>query len=599
MKTDRWNEIERLYEASISLPPDERNRLLAESCHDEEMRREIESLLQRRGNLPSFLEQRGLDVAAELVPRNQLGTLIGHTIDRYEVRAFIGAGGMGEVYRARDSKLDREVALKVLPPEFSEDRERVRRSEREAKLLASLNHPNIAAIYDLEESGGIRCLILEFVDGQTLADRLKDEILPESLPNGRAVIFTTVLSPTRNAGTQIELKRLDTGERRVLIPGGADARYDRTGHLLYMKLGTLMAIPFDLKKLEVTGASVPLIENVMQALNAPNTANDTYQGQFTVSNAGTLVYIPGGMFPNQRSSLMWVDRKGGTTPLPLAPAKSSAVTLRLSPEGGRFVANMRDGRDSDIWVYDIIRGTSTRLTFDGNNDWPVWSPNGAWVAYGSRQSGFSNIYMTKADASGQVERLTSSPYPQSPSSWTARGNLLAFLEFRQGKTQIWTLPVEGDRKPELFLESGFEITYPEFSPDGRWIAYGSNESGRPELYVQPYPGPGPKILVSTDGANRAEPAWTANGLELIYRNWPKFFSVEITSLSPFRAGRPRLLFESRTAWGAIPIRGWDISSDGQRFLLLHFPEAGSNKPVTQIQVVQNWSEELKRRVAVQ
>jgi serine/threonine protein kinase len=178
MTVDRWKEIERLYQASLNLGSEQRARFLAESCNDEEMRREVESLLAQRGKVPSFLEQRGLDVAANMIPQNQPKTLVGRTIDHYEVLAFIGAGGMGDVYRARDSRLGRDVALKILPAQFSEDPERMRRSEREAKLLASLNHPNIAAIYDLEESDGIRCLILEFVQGETLAERLKRGPVP-------------------------------------------------------------------------------------------------------------------------------------------------------------------------------------------------------------------------------------------------------------------------------------------------------------------------------------------------------------------------------------------------------------------------------------
>jgi serine/threonine protein kinase len=176
MTPERWKEIEKLYAASISLPPERRAEFLANSCHDPEVRQEVESLLCE--NLPSFLEQRGLDVAADAMPRKESGTLVGRTIDHYEVRAFIGAGGMGEVYRARDSRLARDVGLKVLPEQFSEDPEWMRRSEREAKLLALLNHPNIGTIYDLEESDGVRCLILEFVEGETLAERLRRGVVP-------------------------------------------------------------------------------------------------------------------------------------------------------------------------------------------------------------------------------------------------------------------------------------------------------------------------------------------------------------------------------------------------------------------------------------
>lgn len=173
MTPEQWREVKRLFEASVELDASQRVVFLEEACAGEETRREVESLLARHDNESSFLERPALEDAARLVTQNRSELVVGQTVGRYQILSFIGAGGMGDVYRARDSKLGRDVALKVLPDEFSKDRERLIRSEREAKLLASLNHSNIAAIYDLEESGGIPCLVLEFVEGETLAERLK------------------------------------------------------------------------------------------------------------------------------------------------------------------------------------------------------------------------------------------------------------------------------------------------------------------------------------------------------------------------------------------------------------------------------------------
>jgi Tol biopolymer transport system component len=178
MKPERWKEIEKLYQSAIRMSAEERTRFLADSCSDGEVRSEVASLLAHRENPASWLERQGLDVAADMVNRSQPGTLVGRTIDHYEILAFVGAGGMGEVYRARDLKLGRNVALKRLPDRFSDEPERVDRFEREAKMLASLNHPNIAAIYDLEESDGIQCLVLEFVEGESLAERLSKGHIP-------------------------------------------------------------------------------------------------------------------------------------------------------------------------------------------------------------------------------------------------------------------------------------------------------------------------------------------------------------------------------------------------------------------------------------
>jgi serine/threonine-protein kinase len=245
-------------------------------------------------------------------------------------------------------------------------------------------------------------------------------------------------------------------------------------------------------------------------------------------------------------------------------------------------------RNEDVWVYDTARGTPTRLTFSAAN-WPaLWSPDGKRVLFNSNPSGVKNLYIVNADGSGPIERLTSSEFEQRASSWTAQGNRIAFLQY--GPTsQIWVLPMEGERKPELFLESRFFLGYPEFSPDGRWLAYISTESGRAELYVQPYPGPGEKYRVSMKGAS--EPIWV--GRELFYRDEGRFFSVTITSLNPFRTEDPHLMF-SGAYRNDGPVRGWDASRDGQRFLLLK-PEGSGVGPVTQLNVVLNWTEELQRR----
>jgi eukaryotic-like serine/threonine-protein kinase len=209
-----------------------------------------------------------------------------------------------------------------------------------------------------------------------------------------------------------------------------------------------------------------------------------------------------------------------------------------------------------------------------------------------------SLYALNADGGGQPERLTTSDVNQVSSSWVA--NTIAFMQRTQnGSNGIWVLPVDGDRKPTLFLESRFTLWYPELSPDGHWMAYVSNESGTPELYVQPYPGPGEKTRIST--AVGFEPIWTANGREILYRSGTldrqQFFSAAVRSVSPFQADAPRLLFEAKPGEydSTAPTRSWDVSADGQRFLMLRVV-ASTDKPVTAMHVVLNWTEELKRRV---
>jgi Tol biopolymer transport system component len=444
----------------------------------------------------------------------------------------------------------------------------------------------------------------------TTPDASKGEhhLLPYALPGGKGLLFTAMTSSYAWETANVVLQRLDTGERRVVIPGGADARYVSTGHLVYMKSGTLMAVPFDIRALRVTGPPVALIDGVMQAVNNTNTADETGAGQFTVSNSGTLLYIVGGIGPIRESSLVWVDRKGDAQPLGAAPARSASP--RLSPDGQKVAVMATRGasNDTDVWVSDVLRGTPTRLTFAGDNWFPLWSPDGKRLAYTSSTSGILNLYAINADGSGTPERLTTSDFEQLPSSWATTGNVIAFVERHAascaagatcGNDQIRVLPMDSDRKPRLFLESRFNLRYPEFSPDGRWMAYVSDESGAFEVYVQPYPGPGEKTRVSTDGGN--SPIWTANGRELLYRastsGGAGFFSAAILSLAPFRADTPRLLFKSKTGeYGSTtPVRDWDVSADGQRFLLRR-PVESTDKPVTEMHVVLNWTEELKRLV---
>ena len=455
---------------------------------------------------------------------------------------------------------------------------------------------SIAGISRVSAAGGTPARV-------TTPDTVKGErhLLPQPLPGGRAILFTTMNS-VESETANVVLQSLDNAEQRVLIPGGADARYVSTGHLVYMRIGTLMAVPFDVQSRQVTGAPVALIEGVMQGLNAISGADETGAGQFTVSASGTLLYAAGGIGPIRESSMVWVDRTGVAQPLAAVPA-GQYMSPRLSPNGKRIAVQVRRGasRTTDVWVHDVVRGTPTRLTFDGDNRRPIWSPDGKRLVYGASTTSANNLYAINGDGGGKPERLTTSDQLQTPSSWSS-ANVIAFLErpgLGGGSTGIWVLPSGLDRKPTLFLESRFNLTHPEFSPDGHWMAYVSNESGAAEVYVQAYPGPGEKIRISTAGG--IEPVWTATGRELLYRaqtgSGQAFFSAAIRSLSPFQHDTPRLLFEAgpREYGSTTPIRGWDVSADGQRFLLLR-PVESTDRPVTMIHVVMHWAEELKRLV---
>ena len=271
------------------------------------------------------------------------------------------------------------------------------------------------------------------------------------------------------------------------------------------------------------------------------------------------------------------------------------LVVRTGPAGGTA--------GTDIWVYDISRGTLTRLTFEGSiNQHPVWSPDGRRVAFRSDRAGPQNMFWKLADGSGAAEHLTMSENAQSPTSWSSDGQVLAFFERLASGVgpsatgrDIWVLPLDGDREPRPFLQTSFEEGGAVFSPDGRWLAYVSDESGRYEIYAQPFPGPGGKRQISTDGGT--EPLWARSGREMFYWSGNKMMAVDITTEPTFSAGTPRILFEKPFLRGGVFRANYDITPDGQRFVMT---QAGlQQEDTTQINVVLNWFEELKQRVPTQ
>ena len=286
--------------------------------------------------------------------------------------------------------------------------------------------------------------------------------------------------------------------------------------------------------------------------------------------------------------MVWVSRNG-TEQVLAAPALEYGY-LRLSPDGKRIAVEL----ENQIWLYDLSRDALTRFTFEGKfNQVPAWTPDGKRIAFYSDKEGPRNIFWQLADGSGGLERLSTSQYTQAPWSWSPDGQLLAFHENNPTtKKDVWVLRLT-DRKTEPFLRTSFNEGGPTFSPDGRWIAYVSDESGRREVYVRPYPGPGGKRQISTEGGN--EPAWNHNGRELFYRNGNKMMAVDVATQPTFSVGKSKMLFEGQYFEIAPGLTGtaYDVSSDGQRFLMVKETERATS--TSQINVVMNWFEELKRR----
>ncbi len=366
--------------------------------------------------------------------------------------------------------------------------------------------------------------------------------LPDFLPDGKDLLFTISL----DTGFQTALLSLETGERKVVLENAMQARYLSTGHLLYEQSGTgnLMAVPFDLAALEVTGDSVPVVQGVRQMPNA--------YVDYAISDNGTLVYVPSTSTGGLDRTLVWVDREGQEEPLAAEP--QGYEFPRISPDGSRLAISVNESGGADVWIYDLEREILTRLTFDPAVDHnPLWTPDGQRIVFDSgRDGGVHNLYWKAADGTGQVERLTTSPNFTGAYSFSPDGKSLVHRE--AGTRSVWNLHVlsmEGEFSSQPLLDSEFAERSAAISPSGRFIAYESNESGQSEIYVRPFPNVDDgKWQISRDGGT--EPVWAPRGQELFYRNGEAMTVVGIKTEPTFAAGSPVVLFTGRyTLWGGV------------------------------------------------
>jgi eukaryotic-like serine/threonine-protein kinase len=448
------------------------------------------------------------------------------------------------------------------------------------------------------ESGGLLQVSADGGEPTTLTDldTERGELshrLPHFLPGGEELLFTV----TRAGGweaKEIQILSVGSGQRKVLIDNGADARYAPTGHLVFARVGVLMAVAFDITRHEVVGGAVGLVDGVSQAVNTNSSLYETGAAQFALSDAGKLAYVPGSIRPDSRNTMVWVDRTGEVEPLKLAPRR--LFFPRISPDGTRVAVGIRTEGNDDLWLYDLPRDTLTRLTSgDAAEKCPLWTPDGTRIAFMSGEG----VYWMPWDGSGVAERLTTTGHDSAPASWTPDGMTLAFALEKPTDTDVWILPKGGDARP--LLQSAFDELSPVFSPDGRWLAYVSDETGRSEVYVQAYPGPGARVQISSDGG--LSPVWARNGEELFYRTpldsdgMTAMMAVDIVTKPEFRAGRPHLLFRNdyRSSFFTHPVRNYDVTPDGQRFLMVR-SEDFPPEEVTELRIVLNWDHELKRLV---
>ena len=399
---------------------------------------------------------------------------------------------------------------------------------------------------------------------------------PEMLPDGDSILF----SITRNFGAsdaEIGVLSIKTRTWRTILPNASNAHYLSTGHLVYAHADTLMAAPFNLKSLSVTGPPVQVLHEVF------TNSEDGY-GYMAVARSGNLVYASRAGHTDYIAAtrVVWVSREGKESPasqtarayedLSIAPGqKMAAFTIPAVPVW-------------NIWILDLGRGNLNRLTFSGDNRDPLWSPDGRHVAYTSFRDGHFGIYWSTVDGSSPEQRLAVTQFQPFPKTFTPDGKKLIFTQYDAAvDSNVWEVPLTGDATP-VPLKGLDADDSPEISPDGKWLAYESSETGQLEVYVEPYPGPGGKWQVSSGGG--VHPLWARDGKEIFYRHGDTIMAATVEMRPNFTADTAHPLFTGRYAHS-----GRDYETDGSRFLLI---QSADQKGPTSLQVVLNWTRELKK-----
>lgn len=399
---------------------------------------------------------------------------------------------------------------------------------------------------------------------------------PQFLPGDRLLMTVGTTH-----GSNVAVVDLRDGKRSPVadVTDVAVAKYLPTGHLLFAQGSTLQVVPFDIADGSVRGAPVTVVEGVT-AVSAQAVS------YFAVSDSGILAYVPGTGDAGTR--LVWVDAAGEVTPID--SRSESHLMPRLSPSGTSVAVTV--GSVLDLRVIEILdfkRGSRRRLTFESSNALPVWTPDGRRIAFASSRDGGWNVYWRAADGSGVATRLLASENELWPYSFSPDGRVLAYWEIdAETARDIWILPLEGDPTPTPFLLTPYNERAPLFSPDGRWISYISDESGRDEVYIRPYPGPGAQTTVSTEGG--VESIWAPDGRRLYYRNASSMMVVSVETGEGISVSKPTILFEGRFDRGVAGNLSYDLAPEGDRFLMVQ-PLGGTT---ANFRVVLNWFDDVRR-----
>ncbi len=477
----------------------------------------------------------------------------------------------------------------------------------ESVLIANSESPN-GPIWDVDDTilytqhlKGVMRVSARGGTPELLVDAKGEYIaVPRILPDGKTVMFTLITGD----GLQIGLQSLESGERKMLFAGDL-AHYLPTGHLVYALDNNLMAAPFDLNRLEVAGGPVVMVEGVFRS-------RPLMPSTFAVSKSGTLIYVPGTMDEAvPKRTLVWVDRKGQEQQLAAKPSTFRNPTI--SPDGTKVALTILARGNYDIWIYDLVRETTTRLTLsEGGDDWPLWTPDGQRILFSSNREGeIGRIYSKSADGSGSSEPVTLTQGGAFiPASLSSDGKALILMEIAVTGAvgfNIGIMSMADNKAESMLLEEEYMEAQPHISPDGQWMAYTSDESGRNEVYVRPLQeaAGGGRLQVSTGGGD--SPLWSPDGRELFYRSGDAVMAVSIESKPTFGLETPRKLFQgmyvpSDFTLVGLELNPWDIHPDGKRFLMMKplpaTDEEISSEGPRKINIVLNWDQELKQRVPV-
>ena len=404
---------------------------------------------------------------------------------------------------------------------------------------------------------------------------------PQVLPESRAVIYTndTAESTEFYDDARIDVVDLSDGSTKTLIEGSSMARYISSGHLVFARSGSLFAVPFDLDKLEVTGEQFLVLQGIDTIVNSGIV-------HFDVARDGTLIYVAGSAQGEERE-MVWVSPDGGVEKTSLTPGIHQQIAL--SPDERSVALTTGGAQANDLWNFDLERGTLSRLTFEGTVFNPVWTPDGVRIAFALTTGGqMPESYWKLADGSAPAEQLTESEYPVQVESISSDGAwLLADVITGPSSSSIFAMPLDGSGNLEPWLHTDFDEWHSQFSPDGKWVAYASVESGEFQIYVRPFPGPGGKWQIST--GRGIEPKWSRDGRALYYRSAGRLFRVPIDTSSGFRAGTPEEL-PVRIGQAPFPMN-YAVASDGRILTLVSKEDRDRAGEIT---VVLNWADEVAR-----